>query len=175
MKVVSSNSQLLIHHRRIVEDEYLFRGRGPISVNEMDLPFQKSFGQLLWIGDGGGTADELRPGPIEMADTVQPPQDIGHMRSENTPVGMELVDHDEFQVLEEGQPFGMVRKNTRMEHIGIGDHNIALRTDGLPRVLGSISIIGKGFDRFLNLPDQVLKFEHLILGKGLGGKEIKSL
>ena len=34
-----------------------------------------------------------------------------------------------------------------MKHIGIRDHNIALGADGLPGILGRVSVIGEGGDR----------------------------
>ena len=48
------------------------------------------------------------------------------MGAEDSPVGMKLIDDEVSQVLKELDPFGMVGKNPRMEHIRIGDHDVPL-------------------------------------------------
>jgi len=57
-----------------------------------------------------------------------------------------------------------------MKHIRVGDHNVPAGPDGLPDILGSVSIVGERGDRFFDPLDEVLEFKHLILGKGFGGK-----
>jgi hypothetical protein len=42
------------------------------------------------------------------------------MGAENPGIRMELIDNNVFQVFEQIDPFGVVRENTGVQHIGIG-------------------------------------------------------
>jgi hypothetical protein len=97
------------------------------------------------------------------------------MRTENPSVSVEFINHYKFQILKEVHPLCVMGKDTRMKHIRIGDHDIPLGSDGLPRILWGIPIIGKSGNRLSNPLDEVLKLKHLVLGKGFRRKEIKSL
>ena len=106
---------------------------------------------------------------------MKSPQDIGHVRSEDPSVGMEFIDHDEFQILEEGHPLRMMGKDGRVEHVGIGDHDVPLGPNCLSGIRRRISIIRERGNRFCNPVDQILKLEHLILRECLCGEKIQSL
>ncbi len=47
----------------------------------------------------------------------------------------------------------MMGKDARVEHVGIGDHNIPLGADGLSGILRCISVIGEGGEWFFDLMD----------------------
>jgi hypothetical protein len=97
------------------------------------------------------------------------------MGTEDSSISMEFIDHHEPKIFEEGNPFRVVREDARVEHIGIRDDNIPFGSDGLPGILRCISIIRAGGDRLLKPSDHALEFNHLVLRKGFGRKEIKGL
>jgi len=85
---------------------------------------------------------------VETADPIQPSQDIGHMRTEDTSIGVKFINHHKLQILKEGNPFRMMREDAGVEHVGVGDHNIPLRADGLSSILRCVPVIGEGRHRF---------------------------
>ena len=130
---------------------------------------------LAWVGDGRRTADELRFRAIETADPIQPPENIRHVGTEDSPIRMEFIDHDEPQVLKKGHPFCMVGEDSRVEHVGVRDDHIPLRPNGRARIGWRVAVVGERGHGLLDEVDEVLKLKHLILGKGLRGKEIQCL
>jgi hypothetical protein len=162
------DAQVFIDTGGYKEEDFLAEGAPSDPLGESSS--QKLLGKLFGIGDGRRTADELRLRSIEAADPFQPSQDIGHMRTEHSPVGMKLINHHKSQVLKKGHPLCMVRKDARVEHVRIGNDDISLRTNRLTGIGRCISVIGEGSKGLLNLLNQVLEFDHLILGKGFCGK-----
>ena len=63
------------------------------------------------------------------------------MRTKNASVGMRLVDDDVFQVGEEVAPVGMMREDARVKHVGVGEHNAGIFTDGRTLRLGSVAVV----------------------------------
>ena len=93
------------------------------------------FGQFARVGDGGGAADELRLGAVELADAPQAAQQVGQVAAVDAAVVVQLVDHDVAQVLEVARPAGVVRQDAAVQHVGIGEHHIGALADGFAGVL----------------------------------------
>ena len=53
---------------------------------------------------------------------------------------MHLVDHDEAQRLEELRPLGVMREDGLMQHVRIGDDDVAVRANGLPRIARCVAV-----------------------------------
>ena len=68
------------------------------------------------------------------------------MRTENATIDMHLVDDHEFQALEELRPFGVMRQDTLMQHVRIGDNYIPVHPYRFPCIPRRIAIKGKGPD-----------------------------
>ena len=111
------------------------------------------------------------------ANAAQPAQDVGEMASEDSTVGVQLVDDHEREVLEQLGPPGVVRKNARVHHVWIAEHDLRARADGAARVLGRVTVVGEDTDllaaRRGDGLSQAMQLGKLILGKGLGGKQIQ--
>ena len=75
---------------------------------------------LTGVGDGSRATNELRIGSVSGADASQPPEDIGHMGTENASVGMRFINHHKLELTEEGSPRTMIRQNAKVQHIRIG-------------------------------------------------------
>jgi len=67
----------------------------------------------------------------------------------------------------------MVGEDAGVEHVGIGDHYVTLAADGLPGVVRGVAVVGVGLDVCLEIADEDVDLVHLILGQGLGGKNIE--
>ncbi len=85
---------------------------------------------------------------------------------------MQLVNHDVPEVRKELLPFRMMRQNARMQHIRIGDHNMPLPADRLPRIVGCVTVVGKSFDVGAQLRDQAVRLVHLILRQRFGRENV---
>jgi len=72
----AADTELLVHDRRVVENEVLFAPRCAAPVDEVRGAHDELFGELFRIGDGRGGANELRIRPVEPADAAQATQDV---------------------------------------------------------------------------------------------------
>ncbi len=88
---------------------------------------------------------------------------------------MHLIDHHETQVLEELRPLGVMGEHTLVKHVRVGHHNVAAGTHGLARVAGGVAVEGKRLDPQLSGVVELIELRHLILGQGLGRKQIHGL
>ena len=167
-----ADAELAVDDGRVVKDEGLGRPRRPALIDELHLTLQEVLCVLLGVGNRSGTADKYRVGAIEAADPLQTPEHIGEVATEHPSVDVQLVHHHVSQVGKELLPLGVVGQDAGVEHVGVGDHYVALLADGLTRVIRRVSVIGEGFDVGLELADEAMHLVHLVLGQGLGGKEI---
>ena len=54
------------------------------------------------------------------------------MAAEDAPIGVQLVDDDDLDLLEELEPLGVMGEDRRVEHVRVGDDHLAGRPDGRP-------------------------------------------
>ena len=125
------DAQFPVDNRRVVKDKMLCGARSPAPVNQCNRLFDQRPGQLRGVGYGGGTEDKEGRSSVKAADPLQPADHVGHVAAEDAAVLVHLVDDNKFQVLKEFHPLGMVGQDSRVEHIGIGDHDMAALPDGL--------------------------------------------
>ena len=81
------------------------------------------------------------------ADPSQPAKNVRQVAAEDAAIGMQLVDDDIPEILEELGPSRVVRKDPRMNHVGVAEHDVCAASDGPPGVLRRIAVIGKHADR----------------------------
>ena len=79
------------------------------------------------VGDRRRRADELRIRSVVPADAPQPAQHVAQVAAEHAAIGVQLVDDDEAQVLEQLRPPRMVRQDAGVQHVGIGEHDVRAR------------------------------------------------
>ena len=91
---------------------------------------------------------------------------------QRTKAGFVLVDDHVLQVLEELDPLGVVGKDAGVQHVWVGDHHVPCCADGLSGVDRGVAVVGVGLDVYSEVGDQAVELVQLILGEGLGGKEI---
>ena len=60
------------------------------------------------------------------AQSPQSPQDVCDMTPEHTAHGVELVDHDVFESVEEVVPVVMGGKESGVQHVGVGEDDIGV-------------------------------------------------
>jgi hypothetical protein len=88
--------------------------------------------------------------------------------AEDAPVVVKLVDDDVLEVLEEVDPLGVVGQDSGVEHIRVGEDDLADRPDCLAGVLGRVSVVG--VIRPLAHPDHLVELRPLSWARALVGK-----
>ena len=110
----------------------------------------------------------LKPGH-----SFEPPKDIANMTAENSSVGVKFVHDHVFKILKELNPFGMMGKNSGVQHIRIGKDDSGFFSDSLTHVTGSVSIISVDSDPLIEVFNKFHQLGHLILGQCLGRKKVE--
>jgi hypothetical protein len=114
-----AQAEVGIDHRRVPQQHVLVAGRRAAFGDRVHLVLDQRLGVRLRVADGRRAQDELRVGPVERADALEPAQHVGHVRAEHAAVGVDLVDDDVLQVLEELRPLGVVRQDRLVQHVGL--------------------------------------------------------
>ena len=112
-EVRAADAELAIHDRRIDEDEELLAARGAALGDVRERPLRQPLGQLPRIGNRRRRADELRIRTVVTGDAPEPPEHVAQMTAEHAAIGVQLVDHDVAQVLEQLRPARMMRQDAR--------------------------------------------------------------
>src|SRR6267154_1791811 len=171
--VAAANAECAIYHRRIVEDEGFFGGRRAIAVQNFHICFQKTSGQISGIGNRRRGANKLRLTSIKACNAPEPAQHIAEMTAENSAIGVQLVDYDVAQILEEPRPPRMMRQYSSVQHVRIGEHDVPLFADGFARVARRVAVISEDAEAVLEPGIQIVQLCKLILRERFGGKQIK--
>ncbi len=99
------------------------------------------------------------------------------MAAEDAAIGVQLVDDDESQILEELRPARMVRQDPRVHHVGIAQHDVRARADRAPRVLRRVAVVREDADVAAALGahelGQLMQLRQLILRERLRRKQIQ--
>ncbi len=97
--------------------------------------------------------------------------DVGDVAAEEPAVRVQLVDDDHGDLLEELEPLGVVREDRRVEHVRVGDHDLAGRPDRRADRGGRVPVVGRGGDREAGGSRQGAERGDLVLTQGLCRKE----
>ena len=146
-------------------------GRSPVAVDQSRRPAGQHRGQLARIPDRRRAADDDRPRAVVGADPEQPPQDVGDVTAEHAPIRVQLVDDDDLELLEELEPLGVVGEDRRVEHVRVGDHDLAGGPDGRADRGGRVPVVGRGEDRQAGCCSQAAELGHLVLPERLGREQ----
>ncbi len=76
----------------------------------------------------------MRIASVEICDALQAPQNIAQMTAKNAAIGVQLIDHHVAQIFEQALPLGVVRQDAGVQHVRIGEHDVAFFADGFARV-----------------------------------------
>ena len=119
-------------------------GGGPVAVDEPRRSAGQHRRQLARVPDRRRAADDDRPRAVVGADPEQPAQDVGDMAAEHAAVGVQLVDDDDPELLEQLEPLGVVGEDRRVEHVRVGDHDLAGGPDRRTDRGGRVAVVGRG-------------------------------
>ena len=167
-----ADAELRIDDGRVVaEEDLLARRRAALRDLRHRLPGQ-ALGQLARVGDGRRGHDELRRAAVVAADALEPAQHVGEMAAEDPAVRVQLVDHHVAEVLEEVRPLRVVRQDARVQHVGVGQHEVGARAHRAPRVLRRVAVVGEHPHVGQGL-GELVQLRELVLGERLGRKQVE--
>ena len=97
------------------------------------------------------------------------------MAAEDAAIGVQLVDDDVAQILEELRPPRMVRQDAGVHHVGIAEHQMRAGANRATSVLRRVAVVGEHADllargRVQRLAHR-LQLRELILRERLGRKQ----
>ena len=93
------------------------------------------------------------------------------MAPEHPAVHVQLVHHDVAQLLEQLEPLRVVGEDPGMEHVRVGDDDLARAPDGRPDRPGGVPVVRGGRDAETGRGRQLGELRHLVLPERLGGEQ----
>src|SRR4029450_4953982 len=109
-------------------------------------------------------------------DPTDPPQYVAEMTSEHPAVGVQFVNDDVAQILEQLGPARMVRQDPRVQHVRIAEHKVRARPNRSACILRRVAVVGEHSDlvavdgkHFTNR----MQLGKLSVGERLGWKQIQ--
>jgi hypothetical protein len=114
---------------------------------------------------------------VVLADATQPPQHVGEMTPEHATIGVQFVDDDEAQVLEQLRPARMVRQDAGVHHVGVAEHDVRAAADRASCILRRVAVVGEDADLEIaparELIRETVQLGELILRQRLGRKQVQ--
>ena len=106
------------------------------------------------------------------AQPEEPAQDVGDVAAEDAPVGVELVDDDHLELLEQLEPLRVVGQDRRVEHVRVGHHDLAGGPDRGPDRRRRVAVVGRrGRRPSPESSGQGAELGDLVLAEGLGREQ----
>jgi hypothetical protein len=101
------------------------------------------------------------------ADPEESSQHIGDVTAEHAAVRVELVDHDDLELLEQLEPLRVVRQDRRMEHVRVGHDDLPGGTDRRADRGRRVPVVGRRDDRQAGRAGELAELGDLVLPEGL--------
>ena len=105
-------------------------------------PSDQTRGRGGRFGHGRRREEEHRFRAVQGAHPSQPSEHMGDVGAEDSAVGMAFVDDHVSQPAQEGGPPVVSRQDAVMQHVGVGQHPVAVRADPVPLVRWGVAVVG---------------------------------
>ena len=159
-------------HDRWVDQQHVpLAGRGAVPIDEPGRATGQHRRQLGGVPDGRRAAHDDRATAVVGTDPEQPAEHVGDVAAEHAAVRVQLVDHDQLELLEQLEPLRVVRQDRRMEHVRVGHDDLPGRSHGRPDRRRRVAVVRRGDDRQLGRGCQLTELGDLVLAEGLGREE----
>jgi len=161
-----------LHERRIDQVEVTARPRRAVAVDHRERTVEERLHMFAGVSDRRGAADKAGRRAVHGANAQQAAEDIGDVRPERAAVGMHLVHHDVFQAPQEIAPAAVViGQDPRMQHVGVGDHEIRAFHDLAAFFARGVAVKGAELAGVERGFEQCAERALLVARKRLGGVE----
>ena len=131
---------LTSHHRWLPQKKRASSLRRRIFRHRIRLPARKPAKRSRRVGHRRRRPHHRGPRPIQRRHPQQTAQHQRHMRPEHTSVPVRLVNNHKPQVLKPPAKPLMTRQNAAVQHIGIGENDVAVLPGPLPVRLRGVAI-----------------------------------
>ena len=81
-----------------------------------------------------------------VAEPQEPPEHVRDVAAEDAAIRVQLVDDDDLDLLEELEPLRVMRQDRRVEHVRVGDDDLAGRPDRRPDRRRRVPVVRRGGD-----------------------------
>ena len=115
----------------------------------------------------------MRIRAVKTRDAPQPPQHVGQVAAEDAAIGVQFVQHHIAQIFEEALPARVMRQDSRVQHVRVGQHDVPALANGFARVGGRVAVIGEDAEAMVEARGQIMQFGQLILRQGFGGEQVQ--
>ena len=122
-------------------------GRRAGPIDDADRAADERRGELARVPDGRRAAHDDRVAAVVGADPEQSPEHVRDVPAEHAAIGVQLVDDDVAQLLEQQEPLGVVGQDRRAQHVRVGRHDLARAPDGRPDRRRRVPVVGRRGDR----------------------------
>ena len=160
-----------VEQRRLDEQHVALARRGAVAVDQPGRSLDQGRRQLARVPDRGRAAHDHRMRAVVGAQPEQPSEDVGDVATEHAAVGVELVDDDDPELLEELEPLRVVGQDRGVEHVRIGDHDLTRGPDRGPDRGRGVPVVCRGGDRQVGRPGKLRELGDLILAERLGREQ----
>ena len=160
-----------VEQRRIDEQDVLRARRRAVAVDEPWRPTGELRGELGRVPDRRGRAHDDRVRAVVSAQAEQPAQDVRDVAAEHAAVGVQLVDDDDPDLLEELEPLRVMREDRGVEHVRVRDHDLPGRADGRPDRRRRVAVVRRRRDRERARPGELGELRDLVLAERLRREE----
>ena len=161
--VAAADPQRAIDDGRIVKNKSFLRGGSAVGVEDFDFRFEKARREVTRIGDGRGATNELRIAAIESRDAAEPAQNVAQVAAEDSPIGVQFIENDISQIFEEARPARVMRQDSGVQHVGVGQDDVPFFTNRTARVGGSVAVVSENTKAIFQTLSKVVEFGELIL------------
>ena len=101
----------------------------------------------------------------------QPAQDVRDVAAEDAAIRVELVDHDDPELLEQLEPLRVVGQDRRVEHVRVRHDDLAGGPDRRADRGRGVPVVGRRGDAQVGRPGQLRQLGDLVLAEGLGREQ----
>ena len=164
--------ELLVEQRRVPHGHPALGPGGPVVLDQVEgLEARQGLGQIDGVGDRRRRQQEPRLGAVDGGGPAQPAQHVADMGAEDAAVHVRLIDHDEGQIGKEVPPRGVVRQDPDVQHVRVGDDEVAALADRRALVARGVAVIDRGAD--LLAQAEPVQRPRLVLGQCLGRVQVE--
>ncbi len=160
-----------VDDRRVHEQQVLLARRRAVAVDRADGAADEELRELGGVADGRGAADDDRVAAVVGAQAQQASKDVRDVAAEDAAVHVELVHDDDPQLLEQLEPLRVVGEDRRVEHVRVGDHDLAGLADGRPDRCRRVAVVAGRRDLQLGVTHELRQLGDLVLAEGFGGEQ----